>query len=295
MIAGAEVSAAGAGVGAGTARDATDGESKGKRRKRNPSNRRKRKGSGVARKYFIETFGCQMNFHDSERIAGLLERDGYEPPVGRTPRRCRRHQHLQCSRARRREALHAARRDPRSDSVTTRRRAARRRDGMRRAAGRRPLLRTRTVHRRRRRHAEPEAASARSSHEARQSRRHASSTSIRTTTSRFRWASRARPIRCARGSRSSKAATSSARSASCRTRAATSGCGRSRTSSPRCARRREPGSVEVQLLGQIVNHYQAPDDPSCDFAGAARARAARLPASTASASPARIRATSRTG
>jgi tRNA-2-methylthio-N6-dimethylallyladenosine synthase len=32
----------------------------------------------VARKYFVETFGCQMNFHDSERVAGLLERDGYE-------------------------------------------------------------------------------------------------------------------------------------------------------------------------------------------------------------------------
>ncbi|HET6496890.1 MAG TPA: MiaB/RimO family radical SAM methylthiotransferase, partial [Thermoleophilia bacterium] len=27
------------------------------------------------------------------------------------------------------------------------------------------------------------------------------------------------------------------------------------------------GRKEVQLLGQIVNHYQAPDDPSCDFAG----------------------------
>ena len=25
------------------------------------------------------------------------------------------------------------------------------------------------------------------------------------------------------------------------------------------------GRREVQLLGQIVNHYQAPDDPSCDF------------------------------
>jgi tRNA-2-methylthio-N6-dimethylallyladenosine synthase len=33
----------------------------------------------VARKYFIETFGCQMNFHDAERMAGLLEVDGYEP------------------------------------------------------------------------------------------------------------------------------------------------------------------------------------------------------------------------
>jgi tRNA-2-methylthio-N6-dimethylallyladenosine synthase len=27
------------------------------------------------------------------------------------------------------------------------------------------------------------------------------------------------------------------------------------------------GRVEIQLLGQIVNHYQAPDDPACDFAG----------------------------
>jgi tRNA-2-methylthio-N6-dimethylallyladenosine synthase len=26
------------------------------------------------------------------------------------------------------------------------------------------------------------------------------------------------------------------------------------------------GRCEVQLLGQIVNHYQAPDDPTCDFA-----------------------------
>jgi tRNA-2-methylthio-N6-dimethylallyladenosine synthase len=28
----------------------------------------------------------------------------------------------------------------------------------------------------------------------------------------------------------------------------------------------ERGAKEVQLLGQIVNHYQAPDDPACDFA-----------------------------
>src|SRR5215472_8884351 len=29
-------------------------------------------------KYLIETFGCQMNEHDSERMAGLLEQAGYE-------------------------------------------------------------------------------------------------------------------------------------------------------------------------------------------------------------------------
>jgi tRNA-2-methylthio-N6-dimethylallyladenosine synthase len=30
----------------------------------------------VSRTYFIRTFGCQMNEHDSERLAGLLEADG---------------------------------------------------------------------------------------------------------------------------------------------------------------------------------------------------------------------------
>ena len=30
----------------------------------------------VGRRYFVRTFGCQMNEHDSERIAGLLEADG---------------------------------------------------------------------------------------------------------------------------------------------------------------------------------------------------------------------------
>ena len=29
----------------------------------------------------------------------------------------------------------------------------------------------------------------------------------------------------------------------------------------------DSGHREVQLLGQIVNHYQAPDDPACDFTG----------------------------
>jgi tRNA-2-methylthio-N6-dimethylallyladenosine synthase len=33
----------------------------------------------MARTYLIETHGCQMNVHDSERMAGLLEQAGYEP------------------------------------------------------------------------------------------------------------------------------------------------------------------------------------------------------------------------
>src|SRR5271155_538634 len=33
----------------------------------------------MARSYFIRTFGCQMNEHDSERLAGLLVADGLTP------------------------------------------------------------------------------------------------------------------------------------------------------------------------------------------------------------------------
>ncbi|MFT7476635.1 MAG: tRNA-2-methylthio-N6-dimethylallyladenosine synthase, partial [Verrucomicrobiales bacterium] len=33
----------------------------------------------VTGKYLLRTYGCQMNEHDSERIAGLLESEGYEP------------------------------------------------------------------------------------------------------------------------------------------------------------------------------------------------------------------------
>jgi tRNA-2-methylthio-N6-dimethylallyladenosine synthase len=39
-----------------------------------------------ARTYQIRTYGCQMNFHDSERLAGLLEEAGYlRVPSGETP------------------------------------------------------------------------------------------------------------------------------------------------------------------------------------------------------------------
>ena len=29
--------------------------------------------------FYIETFGCQMNAHDSEKVAGLLQTCGYRP------------------------------------------------------------------------------------------------------------------------------------------------------------------------------------------------------------------------
>src|SRR6266567_5203852 len=41
---------------------------------------------GEGRTYEIRTYGCQMNVHDSERVAGLLEDAGYErAPEGSTP------------------------------------------------------------------------------------------------------------------------------------------------------------------------------------------------------------------
>ena len=35
----------------------------------------------MARTYLVETYGCQMNVHDSERIAGLLDEAGYVPVI----------------------------------------------------------------------------------------------------------------------------------------------------------------------------------------------------------------------
>ena len=36
------------------------------------------------RRYFVNTYGCQMNEHDSQRIAGLLEADGLEPATSQS-------------------------------------------------------------------------------------------------------------------------------------------------------------------------------------------------------------------
>ena len=33
----------------------------------------------TGRTYEIRTYGCQMNAHDSERLAGLLDEAGYQP------------------------------------------------------------------------------------------------------------------------------------------------------------------------------------------------------------------------
>jgi len=32
----------------------------------------------MSKKFFIQTWGCQMNDHDGEKLTGLMLRDGYE-------------------------------------------------------------------------------------------------------------------------------------------------------------------------------------------------------------------------
>ena len=56
----------------------------------------------------------------------------------------------------------------------------------------------------------------------------------------------------------------------------------------------DTGAREIHLLGQIVNHYQAPDDRSCDFP-ALLERLDRIGGLRESGSRARIRGTSRPG
>ena len=38
----------------------------------------------MSRTYTVETYGCQMNVHDSERIAGLLDDAGFIPALSGT-------------------------------------------------------------------------------------------------------------------------------------------------------------------------------------------------------------------
>ncbi|GIU92514.1 MAG: tRNA-2-methylthio-N(6)-dimethylallyladenosine synthase [Acidimicrobiia bacterium] len=47
-----------------------------------PTVRTARPPSRVGRRFFVRTFGCQMNEHDSERIAGLFASDGMVPASG---------------------------------------------------------------------------------------------------------------------------------------------------------------------------------------------------------------------
>ena len=59
----------------------------------------------ASRTYRVRTYGCQMNVHDSERLAGLLEGAGYLPAADGRRRGRRRPQHLRRPGERRQPAL----------------------------------------------------------------------------------------------------------------------------------------------------------------------------------------------
>ena len=183
-------------------------------------------------KYFIETYGCQMNVHDSERMAGSAGAGGLRGHARRARCGCRRHQHLQRARARRREAVHAPRRDSRQASE---------RQGARpsspspaawlsRKAAR--CSKRSTADRCRRRHAEPEAAAG-ARRAGRRRRRAAAAHRRQRLRGRVVSARRRAAARSGQGVRHDHRRLQRVLFASawCRTRAATSACGRSATSS----------------------------------------------------------------
>ena len=59
----------------------------------------------VSRTYQVRTYGCQMNMHDSERLAGLLEAAGYQRAAERGRRGRGGLQHLRRPRERRQQAV----------------------------------------------------------------------------------------------------------------------------------------------------------------------------------------------
>ena len=218
-------------------------------------------------KYLIETHGCQMNVHDSERMAGLLEQAGYEPTaddgdadvivINTCSVRERAEEKLFTRLGEIRQAGNRARRSP-----------GRRRRRLRRAAGRTTdpvaLLGRRRHHRNTESSSACRCSSSRRRRPAREPER--SSISIRSTTSRFLWVSRGASDRF-------KAYVTIIEG--CNEFCAfcvvpyTRGHERMRPASAIVAEARQAvgeGALEIQLLGQIVNHYQAPDDPACDFA-----------------------------
>ena len=187
-----------------------------------------------SRTYEVRTYGCQMNVHDSERLAGLLEDAGYVAGRRRRRRRRRRVQHLRGAGERRQPAL----RQPRPPA----RRSRRRTPGMQIAVGGCLAQKDRGDDRPARRRGSTSSSAPTTSARCRccssgpgTTTRRRSRSSSRSRSSRRRCrpgASRRTPPGC----RSRSAATTPARSASCRRCAARRRTAGPATSSPRSRR-----------------------------------------------------------
>ena len=245
----------------------------------------------VARKYLIETFGCQMNVHDSERMAGLLEQAGFEATddaadadvvvINTCSVRERAEEKLYTRLGELRQLAAEQGHDP----IVAVAGCVAQQEGealLRRSPGvadvivgtqairRLPMLVDQAA---------ADAPAARSTSTlyddvAFPLGRHAASRSRQGLRDHHRRLQRV--LQLLRGAVHPRARADASQ-------------GRHPGRGPRGRRQ---GRREVQLLGQIVNHYTAPDDPSCDFTGLLEA-IHESRASIASGSPVRIRATSR--
>jgi tRNA-2-methylthio-N6-dimethylallyladenosine synthase len=218
----------------------------------------------VARKYLIETFGCQMNFHDGERMAGLLEADGYEQTASESEA------DLivlnTCSvRERAEEKLYSRLGEIRADAVHRGARPTIAVTGcVAQQEGERLLKRTGDIDVVVGTQALKQLTSAVHTAEV----EHTKVVDIRP------YDDVSFPLGVAKPSDPSRAWITIIEGCNefCSFCVVpyTRGHERMRPSKDILAevrRAAESGRIEVQLLGQIVNHYQAPDDASCDFAG----------------------------
>ncbi|HVC18921.1 MAG TPA: tRNA (N6-isopentenyl adenosine(37)-C2)-methylthiotransferase MiaB [Vicinamibacterales bacterium] len=218
----------------------------------------------MAQKYLIETFGCQMNVHDSERMAGLLEQAGYEATDDEADadviviNTCSVREHAEDKLYTRLGELRELRLATGRDPVVAVAGCVAQQEGaaiLRRSPEADVVVGTQAV--RRLPWLVQEAARARGPLVDLQAYEEVSF-----------------PLGVARRQDPVKAYVTIIEG--CNDACAfcvvpyTRGPERMRPKAEIVAEVREAaasGRREVQLLGQIVNHYQAPDDPACDFAG----------------------------